>query len=414
MPLSQMAKALFVGVLLALASSACAGRELRQAAALAPSIRNLGAEIQSIIFNELRGDNNYGRNSIYAELASTKAGQLISNLQAELSVIISNVIVGNDNIAENLVSVLMANRALIERLELALEAYAINDISGDFNEVSNMQWYDLVGENAGNNILKDLFVEISGLTYNKVGDLATNLTGNSNQLSNTMGVFAGLGDGERPTIPEAALMNGTFNPGNVIPNLSGLNNIKTDNVSIIIDAILLNEVISGDNNYLENFLTISVANGVEMTNVKADIEAILVNQVEGAGNRMSNVLDIVLGLCDGAPCSLSDFELTVSSILLNDVQGQDNVLDNTVKIIAATNSGILATESLEAVKKATVDIETIIVNTLRSDLLDVAIDSNKLKNDILIEVLNRADVEDVRATVSAIIANEITDRKSVV
>jgi hypothetical protein len=226
-----------------------------------------------------------------------------------------------------------------------------------------------------------------------------------------------------------------------------------DRLTLLIDAILMNEVVRGEGNYLNNLLNIAAVNGISAQDVSVSIEAILVNQLNGDSgdgkrqesdhNALKNVVDIALGLCGGKACgSLKDFEASVSTILLNDISGDNNVIKNIASIDVASQDGWknrckstghghrrrglmtsgggssqwcglmpngMGSYSPVALKNVAVDVEAIVVNTLGSMENDTDADRNFLTNTIDLDVLKNVKAMNVQATISAIIANTITD-----
>jgi hypothetical protein len=225
-----------------------------------------------------------------------------------------------------------------------------------------------------------------------------------------------------------------------------------DRLTLLVDAILLNEVVRGNGNYLTNLLNIAAVNGISAQDVSVDIEAILVNQINGDNgdggrkindeNALRNIVDIGLGLCGGKDCgSLKDFEANVSTILLNDITGDRNVIKNIANIDVASQDGWrnrcrstgnrrrgllipmpdfpspspwcglvpngMGSYSPVALKNVVVDVESIIVNTLGSLEDDTDGDRNFLTNSIDLDALKNVKALNVKSTISTIIANTI-------
>jgi hypothetical protein len=337
-------------------------------------------------------------------MAQTRLNSQVEKLRAEVSTIVSNSVQGSDNVVDNLIGVLAANDAILSNVNATLEAYAINELNGDRNQLSNIQWYDLVGSNS--KLLEDINLAISGLTYNKVGDALLNgTTASDNFLGNELGIAAGVGNTFNA---DGTVMPGSVSDlaGSILPDFDP-RSFTAKNVSVIIDAVLLNEVASGNGNYLENVMKVAALSGADMKNVVANIEGILVNQVAGDNNDLSNIVNMALGLCDrGRPCSLEDFSVDVSTVLLNDVTGNKNLVSNLVDISVGNNADIGISDKLDSLREATVNIEAIIVNTLKNDLL-AGVDSNNIRNTVAVEALTNTKIRDVKATISAIIANEV-------
>lgn len=404
--------AFFIGcfaVLLVTFPSPSAARQLRvvaqdNARAGIANLRDLDVNVDAIIFNDLRGNGNDIRSNIFANMAQTRLNSQVEKLRAEVSTIVSNSVQGSDNVVDNLIGVLAANDAILSNVNATLEAYAINELNGDRNQLSNIQWYDLVGSNS--KLLEDINLAISGLTYNKVGDALLNgTTASDNFLGNELGIAAGVGNTFNA---DGTVMPGSVSDlaGSILPDFDP-RSFTAKNVSVIIDAVLLNEVASGNGNYLENVMKVAALSGADMKNVVANIEGILVNQVAGDNNDLSNIVNMALGLCDrGRPCSLEDFSVDVSTVLLNDVTGNKNLVSNLVDISVGNNADIGISDKLDSLREATVNIEAIIVNTLKNDLL-AGVDSNNIRNTVAVEALTNSKIRDVKATISAIIANEV-------
>lgn len=404
--------AFFIGcfaVLLVTFPSPSAARQLRvvaqdNARAGIANLRDLDVNVDAIIFNDLRGNGNDIRSNIFANMAQTRLNSQVEKLRAEVSTIVSNSVQGSDNVVDNLIGVLAANDAILSNVNATLEAYAINELNGDRNQLSNIQWYDLVGSNS--KLLEDINLAISGLTYNKVGDALLNgTTASENFLGNELGIAAGVGNTFNA---DGTVMPGSVSDlaGSILPDFDP-RSFTAKNVSVIIDAVLLNEVASGNGNYLENVMKVAALSGADMKNVVANIEGILVNQVAGDNNDLSNIVNMALGLCDrGRPCSLEDFSVDVSTVLLNDVTGNKNLVSNLVDISVGNNADIGISDKLDSLREATVNIEAIIVNTLKNDLL-AGVDSNNIRNTVAVEALTNSKIRDVKATISAIIANEV-------
>jgi hypothetical protein len=177
-------------------------------------------------------------------LASTGSLKKVEELRMTVDAIVSNILVGDRNTVFNLIGSLVANVANIHNATVELETFAINDIMGDDNVVGNLGFYNLVGVNGGNNVLRDLFVDISSIGYNKIGgedDSGSVVEGEGNTLGNVQGIQALLGNVARsgPDTPITDLLS---------------NADAVRNVTLLIDAILLNEVVSGSDNWLGNFM----------------------------------------------------------------------------------------------------------------------------------------------------------------
>lgn len=385
-----------------------------------PNIENSELNITGLINNELRGNENDVRNSIFGRFANTGSWRKVKELKMEVNTIISNAVTGDDNNIYNMIYALMANMANINNATVKAELFGINEILGDDNNVSNFALYNLVGVNAGRNVLRDIYVDLSSIAYNKIGDKDGNDTaladGQGNRLGNIQYINALMGNTER-----------YFGPWSFFRDADAVKN-----ATLLIDAVLLNEVTSGNGNWLNNFLNLAVANGMSMENVVMEIEAILVNQVRGLGpngelgdgdnNELFNLVNIGLGLCDGIGCgSNRDFASYVSSIILNDVIGDGNFISNVVSISVASQEGWLnggcqrcgyffpngqGPWSDTALQDIVLDVEAIVVNTI-GDIRTGEADSNFVTNTVRMDLLNNLKARDVKLAVSAIIANQV-------
>jgi hypothetical protein len=127
------------------------------------------------------GENNKGVNQITGDLVNTGAFSTVSDLTMNVNAIISNVIVGdsNRNIL-NVIKAIIGDNVNIDQGTVNVDAFAINDIRGENNgnsgvrdvngnwvdgAITNQGFYDIIGHNGGDNILKDIFVNVTGRFY---------------------------------------------------------------------------------------------------------------------------------------------------------------------------------------------------------------------------------------------------------
>lgn len=190
-------------------------------------------------------------NQLKISLAENQAVANIENLKANLNAIISNVITGDENGVSNIVDILLANNAVIKTVTAELEAFAVNEVNGTGNDLETNQFYDILN-NA--DLLQNLFLKLTGLSFNTI-------TGSGNTVKADLKVIFG----------QKADMG-----------IDGLVDAVDDNLATVnatLNAILVNELLAGRDNFLNNVLNIALWNGVDVDKIRTNVEAILVNKV---------------------------------------------------------------------------------------------------------------------------------------
>ena len=186
-----------------------------------------------------------------------KAGQAIENLRLNVNAIISNVLVGDGGNIDVLVDVLVGNKAIIDSVTANLEAFAVNQMNAS-NVKSKTE---IVIEAIGNsNWMKNMIANVTGLSYNDIN-------GDNNRADAYLAVTFAKNSKVGLTDELAEQVDGVTS------------DFTLPDVEMVLDAILVNEIVSGENNFLDNVLNMAAFNGAKISNMKATIEGILVNKV---------------------------------------------------------------------------------------------------------------------------------------
>eukprot|EP00951_Prasinocladus_malaysianus_P018262 scaffold145278_cov40-Prasinocladus_malaysianus.AAC.1 len=383
-------------------------------------------------------------------MAQNTAWGLAQDLRAKIDAIVSNLIMSDDNDVKNIIKLLLANsNELIDNVNVTLNNIAINKIiRGYGNDATNLQLVDVL--NSYPEVLDDIYsaitnvnVTIDGAQLNLItGGRENSATNDLEVMAGTFGspldVFSGMG---RVMGDRRARVLDEFNG-------SGLGTDFTmEDVELTLQAIMMNKVARGQGNFLDNVLHVGMFNGVNAKDIKAKVEATLYNKnmdclnyfhvaittnqifymVRGGRfNDLSNLADIALGLCNGGQiCTARDYALEVSASMVNDVTGTKNEILNMVKVTGAIGDSLisdipsveqiqLAGQSVDEFKKSVLDVEALIINTVRPGglLEEVKSLKNKIKNQIEVETMINAKVEQVKVTVRGIINNTIKGSKN--
>jgi len=397
-------------VLLALALLLCRNAEGRTLKTTSATFANaVRAEVSGIVFTNLRGDKNALRNELKLKILEHKAGQAIDNLRMNVNAIISNVLVGDKSNIDVIVDVLMGNRAIIDSVTANLEAFAVNQINGSKVESATELVIDAM---SNSNFITNLKYNLTGLSYNDIN-------GDKNRADAYLAVTyaknsrIGLGN-ELAEQADEATNSSAFG----LPD-----------VEMILDAILVNEVVSGEDNFLDNVLNMAAFNGAKIENMLATIEGILVNKVEGFKNDLFNVMDIAVAECRGMKrrkCYQQYASIDISSILLNDVIGDNNFIDNLITVVGAAAKikgenvdNFIDTEAAEdltdALIGALISVEAIVVNTLKPDgLLDNLPEAfgTEITNKMNLEFFKDATLGQIETLITGIISNDVLGRKN--
>ena len=198
---------------------------------------------------------------MWLKILEHKAGQAVNRLRLNVNAIISNVLVGDKANIDVIVDVLVANNAVVDKVTAEIEAFAVNQLNGTRIRSKTEIVIDAIGDS---NWIRNMQLNLTGLSFNDV-------SGDDNRADALLNIKFGKGS----TI---GLKNEIASDVDKARN-STIDDFGVPDVKVVLDAILVNEVVSGSKNFLDNVLDIAAFNGADISNITATIEGILVNKV---------------------------------------------------------------------------------------------------------------------------------------